>query len=50
MVQEEHPGAAGQAAVDLHAVVRNTVRVRALFDVVGRGLSGERSVFEGRSG
>lgn len=33
-----------------HRDLRNTARVRAFFDVVGGGMSGERSVFEGRSG
>jgi hypothetical protein len=32
-----------------HRDLRNTARVRAFFDVVGRGMAGERSVFEGRS-
>lgn len=31
-----------------HRDLRSTARVRAFFDVVGGGLSGERSVFEGR--
>jgi hypothetical protein len=33
-----------------HRDLRNTARVRAFFDVVGGGMAGERSVFEGRSG
>jgi hypothetical protein len=33
-----------------HRELRSTARVRAFFDVVGGGMSGERSVFEGRSG
>jgi DNA-binding transcriptional LysR family regulator len=33
-----------------HRDLRNTARVRAFFDVVGGGMSGERSAFEGRSG
>jgi hypothetical protein len=32
-----------------HRDLRNTARVRAFFDVVGGGMSGERSVFEGRA-
>jgi molybdate transport repressor ModE-like protein len=32
-----------------HRDLRNTARVRAFFDVVGGGMAGERSVFEGRS-
>jgi len=32
-----------------HRDLRNTARVRAFFDVVGGGMSGERRVFEGRS-
>ena len=31
-----------------HRDLRNTARVRAFFDVVGGGMSGERNVFEGR--
>jgi DNA-binding transcriptional LysR family regulator len=33
-----------------HRDLRNTARVRAFFDVVGGGMSGERGVFEGQSG
>jgi molybdate transport repressor ModE-like protein len=31
-----------------HRDLRNTARVRAFFDVVGRGMAAERNVFEGR--